>query len=117
MSPYIVPGLRNSEAQKIITAVCEYLEVPVKRVSSKARFANLVLARHVSMYLIRNLRMHSLAEIGEMFGGRDHTTVIHALSSVSNRLAYDENFGKMMDELNIITAQALSEKEQPHQIY
>jgi chromosomal replication initiator protein len=53
---------------------------------SRRRPANIAAARQIAMYLSRILTRHSLQEIGEAFGGRDHGTVIHACRVVENMM-------------------------------
>jgi chromosomal replication initiator protein len=51
------------------------------------------------MYLSRNLTDSSLPEIGENFGGRDHTTVMHGYDKIEERLEKDPDFGKTIERL------------------
>ena len=59
---------------------------------SKARTKRLTVPRQVAMYLARDLLGMQLVEIGQAFGGRDHSTVIHSLDKVSRQLARDHSF-------------------------
>jgi chromosomal replication initiator protein len=59
---------------------------------SKARTKRLTVPRQVAMYLARDLLGMQLVEIGQAFGGRDHSTVIHSLDKVSRQLAHDHGF-------------------------
>jgi chromosomal replication initiator protein len=59
---------------------------------SKARTKRLTIPRQVAMYLARDLLGMQLVEIGQAFGGRDHSTVIHSLDKVSRQLARDHGF-------------------------
>jgi chromosomal replication initiator protein len=59
---------------------------------SKKRTKELTVPRQVAMFLIRELLDLSLVEIGNLFGGRDHSTVIHALNRVEEEVAVDDNF-------------------------
>jgi len=54
---------------------------------SKRRPANIALPRQIAMYLAKELTQKSLPEIGELFGGRDHTTVLHAVRKISESRA------------------------------
>jgi chromosomal replication initiator protein len=58
--------------------------------TSKRRPANIALPRQIAMYLARQLTKHSLQEIGDAFGGRDHGTVIHACKTVENMMEQDD---------------------------
>jgi chromosomal replication initiator protein len=59
---------------------------------SKKRTKELTVPRQVAMYLIRELLDLSLVEIGNLFGGRDHSTVIHAVNKVEEDLSMDDTF-------------------------
>ncbi len=63
---------------RIQQAVAETYGVPVERMKARGRASQIAHARQVAMYLARELTHLSLAQIGEHFGGRDHTTVLHA---------------------------------------
>jgi chromosomal replication initiator protein len=84
------------EAQRQITIegiqkrVAEFFQLRQSDMVSRRRPANIAGARQVAMYLSRNLTRHSLQEIGEAFGGRDHGTVIHACRVVDNMMEQDE---------------------------
>ena len=56
-------------------------------------------ARQISMYLCRNIIGTSLNNIGVYFGGRDHTTVMHAVKTIDNKKAKNERIGKMVHTL------------------
>jgi chromosomal replication initiator protein len=66
--------------------------VSVDGLMSKKRTKELTVPRQVAMYLIRELLDLSLVEIGNLFGGRDHSTVIHAVNKVEEELARDDAF-------------------------
>ncbi len=56
---------------------------------SSRRTANVVRPRQVAMYLAKTLTLRSLPEIGRRFGGRDHTTVLHAVRKIENLVSTD----------------------------
>lgn len=64
-------------------ATAEYYSVKIDEMSAKIRTKNIALARQVAMFITRELTGASLPKIGEEFGGRDHTTVIHACEKIS----------------------------------
>ncbi|MBD3349540.1 MAG: chromosomal replication initiator protein DnaA [Candidatus Eisenbacteria bacterium] len=68
---------------RIQQAVAETYGVPVEKMKARGRASQIALARQVAMYLARELTHLSLAQIGEQFGGRDHTTVLHAHRKVT----------------------------------
>jgi len=62
--------------------VAEYYKIKISDLSSKRRTRSIARPRQVAMALSKELTNHSLPEIGEAFGGRDHTTVLHACRKV-----------------------------------
>lgn len=73
----------------ITRTVCTQLNVPENKVREKTRKKEVVLARQISMYLASKMTKSSLKTIGLHFGGRDHSTVIHACSSIEQSLNND----------------------------
>lgn len=67
--------------------VCRTLCISIEEISSNRRDVYAVLARHIGMTIMRNLTMASWAQIGQMFGGKDHTTVIYARNKM--QIYYD----------------------------
>ncbi|MGL6022336.1 MAG: chromosomal replication initiator protein DnaA, partial [Chitinophagaceae bacterium] len=85
--------------ENIQKVVCDYLCIEEERLREKTRKREVVLARHITMYLSRNFTKSSLKMIGEHFGGRDHTTVIHACQVVKDCMDTDNNFKKQVQQL------------------
>jgi chromosomal replication initiator protein len=65
----------------------------------KKRPENIAMARQTAMYITRNLTDYSLVQIGQYFGGKDHTTVMHAIKKVEHMIKSDDKFKIAMDEL------------------
>lgn len=78
-----IPPLRPNE---IIRGVAKYFDIPTKEVVGSGRQARLVLSRHAAMYLLRIDYNLPLTEIGGLFSGRDHTTVMHAVEKMTLEL-------------------------------
>jgi len=78
---------------------CEFFDVQQEMMTAKKKTSNVVLARQVAMYLCRSLTDNSLKTIGEAFGGRDHSTVIHACNLVSDRMASNSVFREKIDRI------------------
>lgn len=72
--------------ESIQTHVCDYFGIDTNKVREKTRKQEIVEARQIAMYLSKKLTKVSLKTIGLQFGGRDHSTVIHAISTVEDRL-------------------------------
>ena len=75
---------------KIQTEVGQFYGVSLKEIKGAKRVQNIVHARQVAMYLARELTDNSLPKIGKEFGGRDHTTVMHAYNKIKTMLAEDD---------------------------
>lgn len=79
--------------------VSDYFNVSLEDLKSKTRKKDIVIARQVAMYFSKDYTDHSLKSIGYHFGGRDHSTVIHALQSVSDLVDTDNKFKDSVEEL------------------
>jgi chromosomal replication initiator protein len=83
------------QAQNILTMetiqkrVADHFQLRLGDMTSRRRPNNIAIPRQIAMYLARTLTKHSLQEIGEAFGGRDHGTVIHACRAVDNMIEQD----------------------------
>jgi len=86
------PEKLTLSATSIQEAVARDWEVTVDGLRSKSRTKQLAVPRQVAMYLIRDLLGTQLVEIGNVFGGRDHSTVIHSLEKVELMMKEDELF-------------------------
>lgn len=69
--------------ESIQKTVADYYKIKVADMHSKRRPASIAFPRQIAMYLAKELTQHSLPEIGENFGGRDHTTVMHAVRKIT----------------------------------
>ena len=72
--------------------VAEHFNVPIEKLQGKTRKRSIVIARQLSMFLAKNLTNSSLKAIGDNFGGRDHSTVIHSCKAVQDLLDTDAIF-------------------------
>lgn len=84
---------------KIQKKTAEYYHLRVADLLSRRRPAKIVVPRQVSMYLSRQLTDHSLVQIGDAFGGRDHGTVINAIRAVENLMEQDQTMRRSIDYL------------------
>lgn len=87
---------RSGPIRKIQRIVAEEFGITRAELISIRRKAKLVEPRQVAMYLCRSLAERSYPDIGRRFGGRDHTTVIHAVRKVAERIGKDEAFAARM---------------------
>jgi chromosomal replication initiator protein len=85
--------------QVVISAVTDFYGVKLTDLQSKKRPQSVSLPRQVCMYLLRHNTRYSLEEIGGHFGGRDHTTVMHAIKSVDTRRKTNPEFDLQIKQL------------------
>lgn len=90
---------REINTELIKKVVAEYYNLKLEDMDSKKRTQSIAFPRQIAMYLSRELTDNSLPQIGEEFGGRDHTTVIHAYNKIEDRYNEDNDFKKVIDKL------------------
>jgi chromosomal replication initiator protein len=84
---------------KIINAVANYYNLASYQLTGKIRTSQIALARHIAMYLIRDLLDVPFTKIGETFGGKDHATVMNGVNKVEKSLKDDKELQKAIAEL------------------
>ncbi|MBT5901616.1 MAG: chromosomal replication initiator protein DnaA [Opitutaceae bacterium] len=93
------------QAQNMLTMetiqkkVADHFQIRLSDMTSKRRPNNIAIPRQIAMYLSRTLTKHSLQEIGDAFGGRDHGTVIHACKAVDNMMDQDQTMRSSIEFL------------------
>lgn len=85
----------------IIGQVAQYFHLTFDDLVGRARTKNVALARQIAMYLTREMTSMSLVDIGEVFGGRDHTTVMHAYTRISNEMQEKQEIYTYVMELTV----------------
>lgn len=88
------------DAQRVLSVVCDHFQVPLADIKSQIRTKRVALARQTAMYLLRHLLNLSLKDIGFVLGGKDHTTVMHALERIEELRARDPAFASTLDKLS-----------------
>lgn len=89
----------------VLSTVAKYFDVSIEDMQSKSRTRTLTNARQVAMYLLRELTEMSLPRIGNDLGGRDHTTVMHAVRKVSAQMAERQTIFNQVTELTNLIRQ------------
>lgn len=95
----------NSDAKKPITVeaiqllVAQHFGIRSSDMQAKKRTRAISYPRQIAMYLCRQLTDHSLPRLGDEFGGRDHTTVLHACDKIEKELANDRELARLLDAL------------------
>ena len=85
--------------KKIIDTVADYYNLTPSQITGSSREAQITLARHISMYLIRKHLDVPLKKVGAMFGGKDHTTVMNGISKVDKELKTNKQLQEAINEL------------------
>jgi len=93
------PDQRRITVQQIMDAVTKYYNVRPSDLQSKKRHKSIAFPRQVCMYLARRHTRYSLEEIGGYFGGRDHTTVMHAVRTVDEDCTQDKSIASQLTHL------------------
>ena len=95
----IIEGEKKITIDLIQKKVSEYFDIKLSDMRAKKRSKAIAYPRQVAMYLARQLTDFSLPEIGDQFGGRDHTTVIHACEKIENDLKNKSGLKTLVDKL------------------
>jgi chromosomal replication initiator protein len=89
----------NITIENITKIVCSYLNVTEDKIRDKSRKKEIVLARQIAMFLSKEMTKSSLKSIGLQFGGRDHSTVIHAYNSIEEDMTKDPSIMSLVKTL------------------
>jgi hypothetical protein len=95
------PSMRLPLVEHIQQTVALFYGVSRDHLTSSCRTAEIVKPRHVAMYLCRKLTKKSFPQIAKRFGGRDHSTLVHAVEKISSQLLHDE---KLFSDIATLTA-------------
>ncbi len=90
---------RDITTEGIKQIVAKHFNVSINDLSGKRRTQNIALARQVAMYLCRKHTARSFPEIGALFGGRDHSTVIHAIKAVGEKIQTDSSLKSRVESI------------------
>ncbi len=90
---------RRIRVEDILRIVAKHYSVTRSDLLSSRRTANVVRPRQIAMYLAKTLTLRSLPEIGRRFGGRDHTTVLHAVRKIDAHVALDKVLAEEVEVL------------------
>lgn len=89
----------------ILEAVSEHFDISIEDLKSRKKNREISLPRQIAMYIIRSLTDSSLPKIGSLLGGKDHTTVMHAIDKIQKEIEYDS---KIQTDIEDITAKVKS---------
>ena len=101
----IAPPPKIATPRQIIQTVASFYDLREKEILSVSRKKEIVRPRQIAMYLFREELKSSLPFIGRRFGGKDHTTAIHAYEKISKEVEKNNN---LSDEINLIKQRVIS---------
>lgn len=99
MRNFVKTAVREITIENIQKMVCDYYHIPYDKLLAKTRKREIVQARQITMYLAKKFTKSSLKNIGEHFGGFDHTTVIHSCQTVENLMDTDVEYKEHLLEI------------------
>lgn len=97
--------VRTISIDKIQKEVAEYFRVSVADLKARRRNRNIILPRQIAMYMSRKLTNSSLPEIGSAFGGKDHTTVLHACKKIEKQIQADKDIQQRINAITTVLTQ------------
>ena len=86
--------------ESINNTVCDYFNLTIDKIKSKSRKREIVQARQIAMFFSKQLTKSSLKTIGEFYGGRDHSTVIHSCQTVEDLVDTDKTFKTFVEDIS-----------------
>lgn len=95
----ITENSKEVTIDKIQKIVAEHYQLKVADIKSQKRLKNIVLPRQIAMYISRNMTSLSYPEIGEKFGGKDHSTIIHAIKKIQEKMSNDMGLKLTVEKL------------------
>ncbi len=95
----IVENNKEITIDRIQKTVAEYYQIKTTDIKSQKRLKNIVFPRQIAMYISRNMTNLSYPEIGDKFGGKDHSTIIHAIKKIEEKMSKDMSLKMTVDKL------------------
>jgi len=95
----IVEKNREVSVEMIQKFVSEYFNIKVSDLKSDKRLKTVVIPRQIAIFLCRDLTKSSYPEIGEKFGGKDHSTIIHSFKKISKLVSSDSDFKNTVETI------------------
>jgi len=99
LKDFLTPKQKNLNAEHIMSVTASYFKITTRDIKSRRRTQNISLPRQIAMYLCRELTDLSLPKIGDDFGGKDHTTVMHAHRKISAHIKKDDSLLRHVNEI------------------
>ena len=106
VSLYAVPGIveRQKTSTFILQKCLKHFDISEEKLFGSSRKADIIIARHITMWFLLTRCKMTLTAVGEIFGGKDHTTVLNAKRSIEDQLSlkHDNQVKMHIRHLNVI---------------
>jgi chromosomal replication initiator protein len=103
---FVAPRQANMSIELIQKVVAEYFSLSANDLKSKKRTQNIVFPRQLAMYISREITEFSTTEIGQVFGGRDHTTVMYSCDKINEKMRTDPTMEPTIEKLKRLIKEA-----------
>ncbi|MBI2600538.1 chromosomal replication initiator protein DnaA [Candidatus Daviesbacteria bacterium] len=102
VSPFLQDStqrITRFDQKRVFTTICEYFDISQKDLTGPKRQKGLVLPRHLTMYLLCEELNITVERVGQMLGGRDHTTIMHGRDKIKTLLSRDKEIQRVIGEI------------------
>ena len=96
---YTSPNVGNMSIENIQKVIAENYQISVSDLKGKKRDKKYVVPRHIALYIAKELTEYTFTELGNEFGGRDHSSVMHACDKIKEKIKIDSGFGQKINLL------------------
>lgn len=99
-------AIRRLSAEEIVKIICVFFEVGHEKITSKRRWQDVVIPRQLAMFFLKEKTAMSLKGIGQLLGGFDHTTVLHSIQVVNERMQTEDKYNRNVHILKYLMDKA-----------
>ena len=96
---YMLQNVGNVSIDNIQKVIADNYQISVQELRSKSRAQKYVIPRHIALYISKELTEYTFTELGNEFGGKDHSTVMHACDNIKDKIKTDSSFAQKVNAL------------------
>ena len=96
---YTLPNVGNISIENIQKVIADNYQISLQELRSKSRAQKYVIPRHIALYIAKELTEYTFTELGNEFGGKDHSTVMHACDNIKYKIKTDSSFAQRINSL------------------
>ncbi|MFC2604068.1 MAG: chromosomal replication initiator protein DnaA, partial [Treponema sp.] len=96
---YMLQNVGNVSIENIQKVIADNYQISVQELRSKSRAQKYVIPRHIALYISKELTEYTFTELGNEFGGKDHSTVMHACDNIKDKIKTDSSFAQKVNAL------------------